>query len=359
MKLVLNGGFLGSGKTTAIVNACRQLMRAGQRVGVITNDQGSQQVDTAFVKNFGIPAAEVANGCFCCNYDQFRESIQALVKTDSPRLIFAEAVGSCTDLIATLVRPLKKDHPDLGCVICIFVDATLLIAILEQRANFIDESVRYIFRKQLEEADILIINKQDLVIGEQVELIRGMLAVEFPGKEIIFQNSADEADIGQWIETLEKYSLPASRESLDIDYNIYGAGEEALTWCDDTVTIRSRFRNSIEIAGFVIGNIFDALQQERLVIGHLKFLVSTCDDHRKISFTTTSTRSSIDISLKESDKVVLLINARVQADPQPLRAIVEDAFFRAEKTFGCQIEYGEASVFRPGFPKPTHRIGAT
>lgn len=357
MKLVLTGGFLGSGKTTAIVNACLQLMRAGHRVGVITNDQGAQQVDTAFVKNFGIPATEVANGCFCCNYDQFRDSIQGLVKAGSQGFIFAEAVGSCTDLIATLVKPLQKDHSDLTCVICIFVDGALLVAIAEEKASFIDESVRYIFRKQLEEADVLIINKRDLLNGEQEELIKKILAVELTGKEIIFQNSADEADIGQWIATLEEHSVPASRNSLDIDYNIYGAGEQALTWCDETVTIRSRFRNSIEIADFVIGNIFDALQQERLVIGHLKFLVSSGDDQRKISFTTTSTRSTVDIGLKETDKVVLLINARVQSDPQSLRVIVENAFFRAEKTFGCQIEYGETSVFRPGFPKPTHRIG--
>lgn len=46
MKLVLIGGFLGSGKTTAIVNASAQLIRDAKKVAVITNDQGDQQVDT-------------------------------------------------------------------------------------------------------------------------------------------------------------------------------------------------------------------------------------------------------------------------------------------------------------------------
>jgi G3E family GTPase len=45
MKLFLIGGFLGSGKTTAIVNACQHLIKKDQRVAVITNDQGDQQVD--------------------------------------------------------------------------------------------------------------------------------------------------------------------------------------------------------------------------------------------------------------------------------------------------------------------------
>ena len=52
MVLVLTGGFLGSGKTTAIVRAAQLLINAGRRVAVITNDQGEQQVDTAFVKSF-------------------------------------------------------------------------------------------------------------------------------------------------------------------------------------------------------------------------------------------------------------------------------------------------------------------
>ena len=80
MKLVLAGGFLGSGKTTAIVSACRQLISQKKRVGVITNDQGDQQVDSAFVRGYGIPVREVANGCFCCNYDQLDTHLRSLLQ---------------------------------------------------------------------------------------------------------------------------------------------------------------------------------------------------------------------------------------------------------------------------------------
>ncbi len=48
MDLRVVGGFLGSGKTTAIVSALHTLIAAGQRVGVITNDKGRFLVDTAF-----------------------------------------------------------------------------------------------------------------------------------------------------------------------------------------------------------------------------------------------------------------------------------------------------------------------
>ena len=50
MNLHLVGGFLGSGKTTAIISAARLLMASGKRVAIITNDQGKYLVDTAFFR---------------------------------------------------------------------------------------------------------------------------------------------------------------------------------------------------------------------------------------------------------------------------------------------------------------------
>ena len=47
MDLYLVNGFLGSGKTTAIAHACKQLIQQNIKAAVITNDQGKQQVDSA------------------------------------------------------------------------------------------------------------------------------------------------------------------------------------------------------------------------------------------------------------------------------------------------------------------------
>src|SRR5262245_7852205 len=103
MKLCLVGGFLGSGKTTAIATAARVFARENIPVAVITNDQGSQLVDAAFIDSINLPGAEVKNGCFCCNYDQFYSTIENLKTTVAPQMMFAEAVGSCADLVATIV----------------------------------------------------------------------------------------------------------------------------------------------------------------------------------------------------------------------------------------------------------------
>ncbi|MCB0080402.1 MAG: hypothetical protein KDE47_05715, partial [Caldilineaceae bacterium] len=66
IRLIITGGFLGAGKTTLLLTAARRLAERGYRVGLITNDQGADLVDTALGTGAEIPVTEVAGGCFCC-----------------------------------------------------------------------------------------------------------------------------------------------------------------------------------------------------------------------------------------------------------------------------------------------------
>src|SRR5438874_745457 len=101
--LTLVGGFLGAGKTTLLLQAARLLSGQGHRVGVITNDQGQDLVDTALVARQEIPIQEVSRGCFCCCFPDFMAAIQRLQETVKPSIILAEPVGSCTDLTSTIL----------------------------------------------------------------------------------------------------------------------------------------------------------------------------------------------------------------------------------------------------------------
>ena len=274
MKIVLAGGFLGSGKTTAIITACLHLINDKKRVGVITNDQGDQQVDTFFVKGFGIPVREVANGCFCCNYNQLNEHLLSLQESDHPDFIFAESVGSCTDLVATIAKPLKKLRPDIETSISIFADAGLMLSLIEERSSFLEESVRYIYKKQLEEADVLILNKIDLLTTEQVTNLDAVVKSQYPGKIILRQNSLNKQDVTTWLDTLRSVTH-RTRTSLSIDYDIYGDGEARLAWLDENITLRAKNGNAVFITRIIIGAIFDHLQANQFTIGHLKFFLET------------------------------------------------------------------------------------
>ena len=62
VRVIFTGGFLGAGKTTALGAIARRLLQRGLTDGLVTNDQAANLVDTAIVKELGVPVAEVAGG---------------------------------------------------------------------------------------------------------------------------------------------------------------------------------------------------------------------------------------------------------------------------------------------------------
>jgi Ni2+-binding GTPase involved in maturation of urease and hydrogenase len=355
MILALTGGFLGSGKTTAIVSACKSLMSQNKRVAVITNDQGNQQVDTSFVQAMGVMVKEVGNGCFCCQYNELESHLQLIEASDHPDIIFAESVGSCTDLVATIVKPLYERRPDLKVVVSVFVDAGFLSALMEGKTLFEDESIRYIYKKQMEEADVLVINKTDLVTIGQLEAVNQLLKQEYPDKKLLHQNSLQ--DVSSWISSIEKCSEITSRQSLEIDYDVYGDGEAKLAWLDKSISIQTPLGNGAIVARNVIRSVFGSIQRQQYKIGHLKFFLEGEGWSEKISFTAMSTSGEVRIKRDPVFQFTMLINARVQTTPDKLKLIVDEAMDKMKGTDSCVITTNKESVFKPGYPRPVHRVG--
>jgi len=355
MKINLVGGFLGSGKTTAISKASKQLQHANKKVAVITNDQGKQLVDSSFMKSNNIPVSEVTNGCFCCNYDQLNKQIHALFKIYKPDMIFAESVGSCTDLIATVAKPLEKFNLDLEIVISIFVDANLLASLLSAE-DVIAENLKYIFEKQIEEADILIINKIDLVSNEVLSKIKMLMSDSQSGKMVIYQNSMKEKSIQQWLHTIEHFKQPAFRQSLELDYDQYGRGEAELAWFDKTIILKTPQGDAITITEKFILNIQNNLLDNKLSVGHLKFFIETDKYQMKISFTNIQGLTHVDLPKHEANEIRILINARIQTEPEILSQIIDDGLDLVIDDHDCKVKVEHCSAFKPGIPSPTYRI---
>ena len=356
MKVFLVGGFLGSGKTTAIQKASTILLERGKNVGVITNDQGDQLVDHRFINSFGIPSLEVINGCFCCRFDQFKERVDTLSETNATEIIFAESVGSCTDLVATVVKPLLQLQRELEVIVSVFVDARVLPTVIRGSRLFAD-SVNYIYRKQVEEADVLVVNKIDLVEDKSLKELVELVQRHYPDKAVVYQDSLNLQSIGQWLMVLNNRDSKEIKESLELDYDLYGAGEAELAWLDQEIMISSSNRKGIELSEKFINKVYAKLVSQNLPIGHLKFFLNDGFHSQKISFTTINQEATVSLSkVNEVSEISVLINARVQAETEALKKIVADAISEIDQQEDCIIVEKFKSAFQPGYPKPLHRI---
>ncbi|NWG16866.1 MAG: hypothetical protein HXY41_09545 [Chloroflexi bacterium] len=353
MQLHLVSGFLGSGKTTAIAAAARWLMQRGKRVGVVTNDQGRYLVDTAFFRLGDLPAVEVTGGCFCCNYDDLDARLTQLVESYAPDVVFAESVGSCADLVATVLKPLLElRHAPAS--LSVFADARLLRFRLLGYALPFSDDILYIFDKQIEEAGLLVINKADLLNSDERREVEALAREVYPQKNVRLQNSLDESQVAAWVGSLRANGFAAAAPSPAIDYQRYGQGEAELAWLDQRITLEVKPGQGQAAVVRLIETILERLAAQDASVAHLKFVL---DDGAKISITAggeTGWRAAVpDLP---GQQIALLVNARVQTGADLLRAAVAEAAQRVAGMPGVSVVLSPADAFHPGFPNPTYRM---
>ncbi len=357
MKLHIVGGFLGSGKTTAITNASKLLMRQGSKVAVVTNDQGKYLVDSSFMVANHIPSAEVTNGCFCCNFNSLSSKIELLEREIKPETIFAESVGSCTDLVATVLKPLKLLKKELfnELTFSVFTDCRLFSDYLHGKKLPFSNDISYIFSKQIEEADLLVINKIDLMPEADFDELRNLVAVQFSKKKVILQNSLDDQNIQNWLDILSKLPDPHCI-SLSIDYQTYGKGEADLAWLDEEINIHTEDQSAWNQAIKLIDHLIAEIKQNRVNIGHLKFMLKGEGFDEKISFTTIADENwKRHFPVRNVDNLRMMVNARIETTPEEARRLVRNSVFAISGN-GVLVTESKEDAFQPGFPNPTHRI---
>ena len=238
-RYIMIGGFLGAGKTTALGKLAQRLAGRGLRVGLITNDQGRNLVDTAMLRAQGFATEEIPGGCFCCRFNSLVDAAAKLTERSRPDVFIAEPVGSCTDLAATVTYPLRRLYGDNFTVapVSVLVDPVrgLRVFGLEQGGSF-SRKVLYIYLKQIEEADLAVISKSDLVDEGRLDSLRQAIAARFPGKEILAVSARNGANLDGWFARITN-SEQVARTAMEVDYQVYAEGEALLGWLNCTVQL--------------------------------------------------------------------------------------------------------------------------
>ncbi|MBI5683844.1 MAG: cobalamin biosynthesis protein P47K [Verrucomicrobia bacterium] len=355
------GGFLGAGKTTAVGRLARQFTDRGLRVGLITNDQGRELVDTLTLRAQGFETAEIIGGCFCCRFNSLVEASQKLSAQTRPDVFIAEPVGSCTDLVATVTYPLRRLYGNDFTVapVSVLVDPVRALRVLGvERGGGFSEKVAYIYAKQLEEADLIVINKSDLLDAARLEALRKALAAKFPRKEILAVSARNGANLDAWFARLASETQTA-RTAMEVDYDIYADGEALMGWLNCTVQLTAaRLFDADSLLQQLAGEIQKGLQAQQAEIAHLKMTFSTDGGHVAVA---NLVRNDFvpEMSLKLGEPVKggeLIINLRAEAPPDVLAATVKESVPAVAARFATlQAKLDHLEHFRPGRPNPTHR----
>jgi Ni2+-binding GTPase involved in maturation of urease and hydrogenase len=357
------GGFLGAGKTSAIVAAARALRGRGLSVGVVANDQGHDLVDTAVFRGQGLPATEIAGGCFCCRFDELLAAADRLLGDSPVDVLLAEAVGSCTDLVATVYRPLRRFFPDRFRLapFSVLVEPDR-IREMQTGGPGISEDVVYLFGRQLAEAEVLVLTKVDLMAPELRSGLRRSVSESAPGAPLLELSSVTGDGVEAWVDRLLGEAAPVLG-TLDVDYDAYARGEAALGWLNAVVELRRASGLGVREAGEALAQeIAERARQDGLFLPHAKVLVASSRGSARLALTRAEgpLTWSGDPDLPREPELSAIVNARAATAPEALQALFEDAAAAAGRRLDATVAIGRLECFSPPPPVPRHRLeGAT
>ena len=343
--IVLVGGFLGAGKTTLLLAAAKELKQRGLRCALVMNDQGDALVDSELASLHGVKRGEVTGGCFCCRFSELVDAMDDL-RRFSPDVIFAEPVGSCTDISATTMQPLREysDRYRLA-PFTVLVDPERAAELINPDA---DPNLRFLFEKQLQEADAICFTKSDVTLNYP--------SLEKFGKRDVGTISARTGSgVAAWLDEMLSGRLSAGSHILDIDYEQYAHAEAALCWLNLQVEIRADTPVSPAV---LLGPLLDDLDADfttvRIAIVHLKAIMQSPEGYVKAAICANGQEPDVEGNLDASpaEKHSLLLNLRAIGEAQEVQTIVKSNLGKIRG----RLEQLEISCFHPAPPKPQRRV---
>jgi G3E family GTPase len=359
------GGFLGAGKTTAIRKYVEWLWKTkGLKTAVITNDQAEDLVDSDLMEDAGIAGEEIAGGCFCCRSDLLMETADRLINDFDPDVIVAEPVGSCMDLMATVSLPISVFYQrpfDIG-PLTVLVDPFRGEQVLRRSANGKTDpnDLDYIYLKQLEEAQVIVVNKKELLSEARLATLKRNLNALHPGTPVFVVSARKEEGLDEWWEYLHSVRAKPSC-IMDVDYARYAEGEAKLGWVNASYQFfSSKAIDFNKIGRVIVAHIVSQFSQRCISIGHFKLriaeegqpnsaaVIQWVDNEREPEFTSNASGLFTDGQIT--------VNLRAESEPGQLGEMVHEAV-----SLGCaggKLVRERIAAFAPAPPNPVHRVSS-
>jgi hypothetical protein len=217
----------------------------------------------------------------------------------------------------------------------------------------------YIFRKQLEEADAIVVNRIDELSAADRKDLAERVAKEFPGTPLLWMSAKTGEGFAGLAEFLDQQGN-FGRRILDIDYDIYAEGEAELGWLNSSVAVRAPEAFALDdLLLDVVKGLQSSLAKRGAEVAHLKAIGVSEGGFGVANLVSSKTGPELSLpSRNRTQEGDVIVNARVALDPAALEEEVRKTVETACRGRKARVEFRKTQSFRPGRPQPTHRYAA-
>jgi hypothetical protein len=262
--------------------------------------------------------------------------------------------------VATVIQPLKDLYGgrfEVAPYAVLFKPSHGTRILRNQPAGGFSPKAAYIFKKQLEEADAILVNRIDELSPEQQEELTRLVTENYPGVPVLRVSAQIGAGFEQLMELLDQKGA-FGRKVLEIDYDTYAEGEAELGWLSASVRLTAEKPFDLDaLLTAILRELAGVCRMLGGEVAHLKLIgmddagafgvgnVVSSDTEPKLSLPSG-------IRPREAD---LIVNARVAMDPAVLETEVRRVVAGECAKAGVLPAFRAAQSLRPGRPVPTHR----
>lgn len=184
MQILIISGFLGSGKTSILVPFVKRLTALGKRVAVVENEIGEKGVDDVYLKENDFYVKEIYHGCICCSLrTNLINCLLELEKEYKPEVVVMEPTGVADPQL--LLSSLSGYPGNL--------DSTVMVSVVDaERFEDIVDLQTTIALDGIKSADLIALNKVDLISPEHLEKLKNRIQAINPEPTIHSVSTYDE-----------------------------------------------------------------------------------------------------------------------------------------------------------------------
>lgn len=154
MKMLMVAGFLGSGKTTFVINLAGKLVAEGKKVAILVNEIGEIGIDGQLMRQLDMNVWELMGGCVCCTLAASLPETLVQVRNDyHPDLVLLEPSGSAeTHKVLAALSAVAIFRPE---------NSRTVVLVDVPRLPMLREIIMPLISAQITNADFVALNKMD------------------------------------------------------------------------------------------------------------------------------------------------------------------------------------------------------